>query len=74
MNTKLVDSLVQIINSLNEEEKKILKEKLDYKVEFLKTTLSNLTDEPFIGMWQDREDMQDSSQWVRHLRQQEWMS
>jgi hypothetical protein len=28
--------------------------------------------EPFVGMWQDREDMKDSSKWVRSLRQQEW--
>ena len=27
-----------------------------------------LADEPFIGMWRDREDMQDSSAWVRHVR------
>jgi hypothetical protein len=31
-----------------------------------------LVDEPFIGMWQDREDMQDSSAWVRNLRRTEW--
>ncbi len=33
----------------------------------------NLADEPFIGMWRDREDMQDSSAWVRRLREREWM-
>lgn len=27
-----------------------------------------LADEPFIGMWCDRGDMQDSSAWVRQLR------
>jgi hypothetical protein len=32
----------------------------------------NLEDEPFVGMWRDREDMQDSTAWVRHLREQEW--
>ena len=31
-----------------------------------------LSDEPFIGMWQDREDMKDSATWVRHLRESEW--
>ncbi len=25
-----------------------------------------------IGMWRDREDMQDSTQWVRTARQDEW--
>jgi len=29
---------------------------------------------PSIGMWQDREEMQDSTNWVRHRRQQEWNS
>ena len=31
-----------------------------------------LTDEPFVGMWRDREDMADSSEWVRTTRQREW--
>ncbi len=30
-----------------------------------------LADEPFIGMWQDREDMRDSTAWVRRQRQWE---
>ena len=31
-----------------------------------------LEDEPFIGMWKGREDMRDSTQWVRELRRHEW--
>ena len=31
-----------------------------------------LKEEPFVGMWRDREDMADSSEWVRKLRQREW--
>lgn len=31
-----------------------------------------LVDEPFIGMWRNREDMQDSTAWVRNLRHCEW--
>ncbi|MCS6912344.1 MAG: DUF2281 domain-containing protein [Anaerolineae bacterium] len=38
-----------------------------------KTQRVKLTDEPFIGMWRDREDMQDSTAWVRSLRQREWV-
>jgi hypothetical protein len=26
----------------------------------------------FVGMWADREDMADSSEWVHELRQREW--
>ncbi len=32
------------------------------------------TSEPFVGLWQDREDMHSSVQWIRDLRQQEWMA
>ncbi|MBN1660805.1 MAG: DUF2281 domain-containing protein [Anaerolineae bacterium] len=31
-----------------------------------------LMDEPFIGMWRDRDDLQESSTWVRELRRREW--
>jgi len=33
---------------------------------------TRLSAEPFIGMWKDREEMQDSAVWVRTLRQREW--
>jgi len=28
--------------------------------------------DPFIGLWQDRKDIQDSTQWVRSTRSSEW--
>lgn len=31
-----------------------------------------LADEEFIGMWAKREDMADSSGWVRRSREREW--
>ena len=34
----------------------------------------NLAEEGFIGMWRDREDMQDSSAWVRRGREREWVN
>lgn len=30
--------------------------------------------EPFIGMWQDRLELEDSTAWVRQARQTEWGS
>jgi hypothetical protein len=33
----------------------------------------NLAEENFVGMWRDREDMQDSSAWVRDAREREWV-
>lgn len=38
-----------------------------------KTRETNLADEAFIGLWRDREDMQDSSAWVRSVRGREWV-
>jgi hypothetical protein len=33
---------------------------------------SDLEAEAFVGMWRDREDMRDSSAWVRNVRQTHW--
>lgn len=33
---------------------------------------TELADEPFVGMWRNREDMGDSSRWVRSIREREW--
>jgi len=49
-------------------------------IDFLKTRYADMkddgkyefSDEPFIGMWRDREDMRDSDVWVRNLRNSEW--
>jgi len=35
-------------------------------------TVVDLRSEAFIGMWRDREDLADSSEWVRRVRQSEW--
>ena len=31
-----------------------------------------LSAEPAVGMWQDRNDMEDSVEWVSQLRQRDW--
>ncbi len=36
------------------------------------TRQANLVNEPFIGIWKDREDMKDSRTWVRNIRKNEW--
>jgi hypothetical protein len=33
---------------------------------------SSLANEPFIGMWKDRQDTQDSRTWLRGVRKSEW--
>lgn len=34
--------------------------------------VSSLQSESFIGIWRERDDMRDSSKWVRAARQSEW--
>jgi len=34
--------------------------------------LPTIENEQFIGMWHNRQDMDDSRNWVRNLRQNEW--
>lgn len=36
------------------------------------TTRTPLAQEAFIGLWGERQDMQNSAQWVRDLRRKEW--
>ena len=31
-----------------------------------------IINDPFIGIWKDREDMKDSSKWLRNVRESEW--
>lgn len=39
-----------------------------------KTNTSPLVDEPFVGLWRKRKEFDDSSSWVRNLRNREWQS
>ena len=43
-----------------------------YKKKHKQTTDGNLSQEKFVGMWKDREDLQDGAVWVRELRESEW--
>lgn len=36
------------------------------------TPVVDLETEAFVGMWRDREDMHDSSAWVRNVRETHW--
>lgn len=73
MNAKLIDSLVQIINSLSEEEREYLSAKLEVNRESKRKSF-DFANQPFVGMWKDRSDLADSSNWVRQLRRSEWTS
>ncbi len=32
----------------------------------------NISNEQFIGIWKDRQDMKDSESWLRNVRKTEW--
>ncbi len=49
-----------------------LRKRYKRSVNVKQTRQSNLTKEPFIGIWKDREDMKDSGTWVRNIREAEW--
>ncbi|KAA3606183.1 MAG: hypothetical protein DWQ06_01675 [Calditrichaeota bacterium] len=37
-----------------------------------KNKMVNLEEEKFVGMWKNREDLADSSNWVKNLRKSDW--
>lgn len=37
-----------------------------------KTRQTELKRQPFIGMWHNRQDLSDSSSWVRKIRKSKW--
>lgn len=71
-----LNTIQQDIKDLPEEAKVLL---VDF-IQILKkrypqtqqTETLSLEDQPFIGMWSDRPETQNSSQWVRNIRQQNW--
>ncbi len=80
MNLKLVDFLAKINQKpgffkkpgfLTPEEKQALKNKIEL-MSPPKTALTPLKEEPFIGMRSERQDLENSSQWVKKLREKEW--
>ncbi len=50
-----------------------LHERYDRSHSIEKSKIIDLDQESFIGMWRDREDVQDSSAWVRNNREREWV-
>ena len=37
-----------------------------------KSKVADWSKEPFVGIWKDREDMNDSESWVRQTRRTQW--
>ncbi|MBF0103316.1 MAG: DUF2281 domain-containing protein [Desulfobacterales bacterium] len=34
----------------------------------------SISNDPVFGMWKDREDMKDSREWLRNVREKQWAS
>lgn len=66
------------INKLPPEAKKQARDFVDYLYERYvededsKSTEDSISESPFFGMWKYREDMQDSTAWVRKVRKSQW--
>ncbi len=76
-----IEHISQDIDNLPEEAQTLLidfiqllkKRYVSTEIDTSNTVLvDQIEEEPFVGMWKDREDMADSNQWVREIRQQEW--
>jgi uncharacterized UBP type Zn finger protein len=65
--------LIKQIQQLPPEAQQEAKEFVDflskkYLQKNMSSTQKSILDSPFRGMWKDREDMKDSTQWVRNIR------
>ena len=49
-----------------------LQQTYDPEISKPQKTAIDWTNDPFIGMWKDRQDMNDSTTWVRNIRENEW--
>ena len=72
------EEILREINSLPPEAQRQLEDFISFLRERYKEAqpksapASDLESEAFVGMWRDREDMRDSSAWVRNVRQSHW--
>ena len=72
------EEILREINSLPVEAQRQIEDFVSFLRERYKSSqpenapTSDLETEAFVGMWRDREDMQDSSAWVRNIRETHW--
>ena len=50
----------------------VLKESYRDSPPFKTAPSSDMRTEPFVGMWRNREDVSDSTAWVRNAREKHW--
>ncbi len=72
------EEILREINSLPLEAQRQIKDFVSFLRERYKNSQPKLVSTPdleteaFVGMWRDREDMRDSSAWVRNVRETHW--
>ncbi len=72
------EEILREINSLPLEAQRQIKDFVSFLRERYKNSQPKLVPTPdleteaFVGMWRDREDMRDSSAWVRNVRETHW--
>ena len=71
------EELLREINTLLPEGQRIIESFLAFlQQRYARSAVSSsstfLLDEKFIGMWRDRDELTDSTAWVRRIRESEW--
>ena len=72
------EEILREINSLPLEAQRQIEDFISFLRERYKnmqpknTPVSDLESVAFVGMWRDREDMRDSTAWVRNIREKHW--
>ncbi|MDJ0658343.1 MAG: hypothetical protein QNJ42_02520 [Crocosphaera sp.] len=70
---KVMTKLEQLPESEQERIAKIILNEVEkQELTILSSASFSLENQPFVGMWKDRKEMEDSSQWVRQLRREQW--
>jgi len=72
------EEILREINSLPPEAQRQLEDFISFLRQRYSSSLSNnaptsdLESEAFVGMWRGRDDMNDSSAWIRDVRRSHW--
>ena len=72
------EEILREINSLPPEAQRQLEDFISFLRERYRSSqpktvpTSDLESEAFVGMWRGRDDMRDSSAWIRNVRQSHW--
>lgn len=71
--SKVIAKLEQLPESQQERIAKVLLKEVEKEDLTSDSSVSfTLENQPFVGMWKERKEMENSSEWVRQLRRQQW--